>query len=414
MNKNFRKWFLVIVGGVGYTALIAATYIASMQYVLFQSATGFSDAQMGQIAEIVGMVALAGYLFGGVLSDFFRTKTLMLISHWSAPVLLLYMSTFPQYKIVLVVEIALAFFAIFTYWSPMAKFISDLGPVEEEGKRYGFFYAAASVSGTLIGIFAASLSSRFDGVVAMRIVYYVYAGLNFWVGLAIAVCYKPQAIIGEANANDKFQFKYVLQVLKMPSIWLIGVMGFAGYMTGKIMVYVTPYLQDAFGISLSQATLINAIVSYGVAVVVSPVAGALVDKLKSASKVLLIMLVAFVITLVVLMLTPASAAFTPIIIAFAILSAAFYAIDQTNWFTPLSEISVPETARGTVIGVTSVMMFSSDAFMYNIFGSFLEENGVAGYAKIFSTTLVIALVGLVATIILRKSLSNANARNKGE
>lgn len=405
MSRNVHKWILVLLGGVGYTALIAATYVASMQYVLFQSATGFSDVQMGKIAGVVGTMALIGYLFGGVLSDMFKTKTLMIISHWAAPALLLYMSTFPQYNIVLIVEIALAFFAIFTYWSPMAKFVSDLGPVEEEGKRYGFFYAAASISGTLIGIFAASLAARFDGVTAMRVVYYVYAGLNFIVGLAIAMLYKPRVGTGESSADDKFQFKYVWQVLRIPSVWLIGIMGFAGYMTGKIMVYVTPYLQDSFGISLSLATLINAIVGYGVAVVMSPVAGIMTDKFRSASKVLLMMLIAFIISLIVLIVTPTQAAFTPIIIVVAVLAAAFYAIDQTNWFTPLSEINFPETARGTIIGITSVMMFSSDAFIYNIFGSFLEKDGNAGYSKIFFTTLAIAVVGAAATIILRRYLA---------
>lgn len=405
MGNNFKKWILVLMGGVGYTALIAATYVASMQYVLFQSATGFSDVQMGEIAGVVGIVALLGYLFGGVLSDFFKTKTLMLISHCAAPALLIYMSTFPQYRIVLIVEIALAFFAIFTYWSPMAKFVSDLGPVEEEGKRYGFFYAAASISGTLIGIIAASLASKFSGEEAMRIVYYIYAGLNLTVGILIALLYKPNAGSNESSADDKFQLKYVWQILKMPAIWLIGIMGFAAYMTGKIMVYVTPYLQDSFGVSLSLATLINAVVNYGVAVVMSPVAGMLTDKFRSASKVLYFMLLAFAATLIALVLIPAESIFTAVVVIIAVLVAAFYAIDQTNWFTPLSEISFPDSARGTVIGIVSVMMFSSDAFMYNVYGAYLENYGSAGYPRIFIVTLAITVVGIAAAFILRKRLA---------
>ena len=408
--KQKTNWLLVVLGGVGYTALIGASYVANLQYVLFQAATGFSDAEIGAIVGVVGSVALVGYLFGGVLSDFMKTKTLMVLSHFAVPVLLFFLLGMPNHRTFMIIEFGLAFFSIFTYWTPMAKFVSDLGAPEDEGKRYGFFFMASSITGFLVGLVAAYFIRHFDAVVALRNVFLVYMGLNIITGLAIIFSYKEQAVEGEASLDDKFQLKYVWQALKMPAIWLIGIMGFAAYGTGKAMVYLTPYLQDCFGLPLETVQILSSVSAYGIAIFMSPVAGMLTDKMKSATKLLRIMLVGFIITCVAVYLVPVQASFSWVLIVCLCLGAAFYAVDQANWFTPLSEISFPSQVRGTVIGIVSVLEFSGDAFLYNVYGNMLENNGLeAGYKMIYMNIGIIAVVGLLAGVILKKYTRKDNA-----
>ena len=142
----------------------------------------------------------------------------------------------------------------------------------------------------------------------------------------------------------------------------------------------------------------------------SPVAGMLTDKMQSATKLLRIMLVGFIITCVAVYLVPVQASFSWVLIVCLCLGAAFYAIDQANWFTPLSEISFPSQVRGTVIGIVSVLEFSGDAFLYNVYGNMLENNGLeAGYKMIYMNIGIIAVVGLLAGVILKKYTRKDNA-----
>lgn len=406
--NSFKRWSLVVIGGIGYTGLIGAAYVVTMQYALFQAATGFTDTQMGMIGSLVGAVALCGYLFGGVLSDFLKTKSLLLISHLLPPVLLMIMSTLPKYNTVLVLQFALAICSIFTYWSPMAKFVGDLGPREQEGRRYGFFFASASISGTLIGIVASYIAKNLDTVTAMRAVYYMYGGINVLVAMAILFLYKPENKMGTESADDRFQFKYAMQVLKTPAIWLVGIMGFGSYMAGKVMVYSSPFMVNVFSADVATVTLINAFASQGIVVLLAPIAGMLTDKLHSAVRVVSYMLMGFGLCLICFLLLPREAGFFPVVVVLVMLVAASRAIAQANWLTPVSEVPVPRQAKGTAIGIASVMMFSSDSFMYMIFGNLVDTHGADGFTYIFASTAAIVFVALIAAMILRKKVLRAS------
>lgn len=408
--SSFTKWLLLITEALSYSAVMFSAYVVSYIYVLFQSATGFSAVQLGQIASVVGIVALVGYIFGGILADLLPPKVLLIVSHLAVPGLVLYLSTFPSHGTFMLLQAVLGFIAIFLYWTPISKFVKSLGSAEEEGKRFGFFFAVASVSSTMVGLLAVFLTARMSGTQAMRIVYFYFAAINLLEAVALFFLYHPEESVDEgAGEEGKFRFSHVFLILSKPSIWLMGIMGFSAYMTGKMMVYITPYLQTSFGLSLSTATLINAVVNYGVAIFMSPIAGMLTDKLKSASKVLLLMLIAFAGITWALLIIPAKPMFTPLLIGFAVLIAVCFSIDQTNWFTPLSEITIPAAARGTATGIASLMMFCSDAFAYNLFGGFLDDYRTAGYHIIFWVIFGFTLIGIAATLLLRRLIAKGRA-----
>ena len=395
---------LILTGGIGYNALMTTGYIIQGYYSLFQQGTGFTDSQLGFLASIIGTLAIFGYFFGGVLADIFKTKFLMILSYIGGAACAIYMSTMPSYGIFVVLEILCSIFVIFTYWSPMAKFVRSLGPRSQEGKLYGFFYTGVGIGGAVAGFIVAGITARMDGVAGLKALLWIYAGMAVVAALAMIFLYKNPTN-EETDEGDKFKLKYVLSILRMPEIWLLGIAGAAGYLINVANAYYAPLLEDTFGVSLAIVTAIATFRSFVIRLIIAPTSGAIIDKVKSSTKVMLYMMFAMLILMVIILVMPWNPSWAILAIAILILLAITYNMLTPTWFTPLSDIGIPDVMRGTAVGVTNAMIFCTDAFMYAVASNMIAKNGTAGLRALFIIILAAALVGIVCIIVIRKRIA---------
>lgn len=411
MRTEYSKTSVVILiffGGLGYAVLQGIGYFNHTYYSLFQEGTGFDDVQIGTLMSIIGILALIGYAFGGILADKFNIKMLMILSHTMGFIVAFAMAMRPGYSIMLILQTLISIFCIFTYWSAMALFVRSLGGVENEGKLYGFFYMACGIGGAVTGFIATAIIARTDAVTGYRSLLFLYAGLNLLVAIIIGIFYKTPDK-SSLSEDDKFQLKYVLDVLKMPEIWLLGIAGFAGYLINVITSYFNPLLTTSFGVSVGTMTLLATIRSYIVRLSINPISGIVIDKMKGSLSLMRTMLICMLVAVGIVMVLPWDPNYKVIAIAIMITLAIIYNFLSPTWFTPLTDIGIPDKMRGTAVGITNAIIFSSDAFMYNVAGHMIDANGTQGYTMLFGMIGAFAIVGIICVVVLKKRIAAKKA-----
>lgn len=398
-----QRWILLITSGIGFQGLMFAAFLVSNYYSLIQEATNFSDIELGNLASICGIVALVSYLFSGVLADIFKPKTLIVFSYSLSIVALGFFLTLPSFGIISLLQFVLAFAGVFTYWSACAKFVRSLGPISEEGRNYGIFYAVVGISGVIAGFISSAVTSSYDAATGLRAMLTIWIIMQIIGMLGLVLFYKNIEVEHTAE-EDKFQFKYILDILKTPEIWLMGIVGFAGYLTTCVMAYLSPLLINNFGVSLVTMTILATLRSQLARVIAAPISGTLIDRFKSATKVMFMMLCAFLVLMVILLMIPWTAQYVVIAIAILLLLGLLYNSTTTCWFTPLTEIGIPDNMKGTAYGIACFMTFLPDAFFYKLAGNVITDYGDAGYRYLFSGVTVVVVIGILAVMYLRKRI----------
>lgn len=83
-------------------------------------------------------------------------------------------------------------------------------------------------------------------------------------------------------------------------------------------------------------------------------------------------------------------------------SRSFYFKLSTCLYTPVAEGRIPIAMTGTVMGVASAIGYSSDIWLYNLCGRWLDKLGNAGYTNIWYFTAAGGLMMIVMAMQLNK------------
>lgn len=405
-----RKLFLLVVAGIGQQSFMSGAYFFTYYYALFKEGMMLTDIQIGTIGSITGIIAVIGYLFGGILSDFFKTKTLMAIAYFLGGSAMIAMSLCPPYRFLLMIQLIIIIAFIFVYWCSMAKYIYSLVDAKTQGQTYGTFLMLAGASGIVSGVITSYIISKIGSVAGVKMLYILYGTLIIFAGIVLLLFYKPsKEDLDVANfEEDKFQLKYILDILKMPEIWLVGIMGFSGFLFCLMCTYISPILTEYFGSSIAFVTFFSTIQIQVLRLIVTPVAGKVIDKTSSMS----IMKIAFAMYLLIMLgfiLMPWNPNFKVLCIIIVLITSVLYHCSTPTWFTPYNEIGIPLKMRGTAIGIGSAILFSSEAYIYIIAGKLITNYGEKGYRYLFLGTIVCAIIGFITATVLQRRIDKKKA-----
>ena len=407
-NKlSARSLLLILVAGFGYQVLNGSAFLINSYYTLFANGMQLTNTQVGTCMTMVGIVTTFGYLFGGILGDIFPTRLLMIVSHGGVATCLFIMMTLPGYKELLILEFFLGFFAIGTYWGAMTRFIKSLGSPAMEGKLYGLFYGCCGLSGSVIGFIVAGIVAHSGDVTGLRSLLMLFAGVNILAAVVIFLFYRGYKPI--ADDSEKFRLSDLIEVLKMPDVWIVGCITLCAEMIYSVMAYVAPMLQDSFAVSAAVITIVVTIRVHCCRLITSPVSGVLVDKLKSPLRVLKYAMIASVIIVGIITVMPWKPAFAAIAIIAVILMAILFNLSTTCWFTTVTEIGVPERVRATAVGLACAITFSGDMWTYAVGGKLVDKFGDMGYRYYFIMCLVFFVIGLILIRVAQNRIKKRQA-----
>ena len=96
----------------------------------------------------------------------------------------------------------------------------------------------------------------------------------------------------------------------------------------------------------------------------------------------------------------------------AILVTVSSYLNSSALYTPVTEARVPLKYVGTVLGFASTLGYSTDAWIYNVCGGWIDNYGDVAYNYIFMLQAFGAAIMIISGILLAKLYKKAQAKEE--
>ncbi len=401
-------WRLIILAVAG-SLIYGLPYFRTYYYDAYLEAYNLTNTQMGSLGAMFGVFGMISYLFGGVVADFISTKKLLSISLILTGVAGFAHLFATNYSMLLVIYLVWGFTALFAFWPALLKGIRSLASPDEQGKAYGFMEAGRGVMNavhlaialaiiTSITNAKGSASGLNGGIVFYSVVVIV-------LGVLVFLFFKDPE---ESEKSERFNFKQVLTVVKLPQVWILCLILCCTYVMNMSYAYFNPYATSALGVAMVGGTIVTIMADY-IRPFASVGGGVLADRI-GRSKIMAVCFGIMALGTFAIALFP-----TMSVPVFVVLCAIVYVGMYCNYgivFSLMEDGGVPMEVSGTAIGLISTIGYLPEVVCPAAAGIILDTYSVTGYKYYFIAVAVVMLVGIVGVVIWNRSIKNMKSLGK--
>ncbi|MBH6948908.1 MFS transporter [Clostridioides difficile] len=416
MNKKTKLILQLFVLGMCWAVIYSLAFIQYLLYDPLKEALGCSNAQLGLLMTIFGLGNIFGAPIGGWLADRFDYKKLFSLSLLFNGILSFIFAINLNYSFAIIIWIGLALAALVMNYPSHIKIVRMLADDENQGKIFGFNEAFVGVGSIIINAVFLYIFGKFVGAtVGMR-------GVVIAIGVVSIICSVVSWFIlkdvgtrsdESDEVEEKLSSKDFFIVLKSPETWMLGIGIFAVYSFAVTMSYFTPYMTAVLGGTVALSGVLSIIRIHGLRLVGAPFGGWLSDKIKSVSKVLIIVYVVGIMTLVLFMKLPYNTSITIFVFLTFVVGFVVY-MGKGSYYAVSSELNIPRKYSATTVGIAAALGFSPDVFLFALAGHWLDTYGNKGYTYLFTFQLVILVIGILGSMMVlrykkKKDINTVNA-----
>lgn len=408
-NKTFsrvmlKKYYVIFVLTLSMIVYFIP-YIAIDYYNQFIEAYALTDSQLGSLMTYFGMTAVPGYFIGGWLADKFNPKKMVIASCVGTGLVAIAVAFVSSYEVLLVLHLLYGITGTVLNWGAYLKIIRMLGEDDEQGRLYGVSDISYGLFGLIIEyvIVALTVTYLVDHPMGFKFAILVYAGLSILFAIWIYFVVPDTKGKKIEDDEDKIRLSLILKVLKMPIAWYVGLFTMGYFIIRSSISYLNPYLTDAFGMNVALATSLIWTFRMAIPMFMSPFGGYIRDRLGGrATPVVMIGASGAFIFLIALALVPMEQALMYLVVALGFFILACTGFVSSCLYTPLTEAKVSIAYTGTIFGIASAVGYSTDLWLYNLCGTWIDNLGNDGYTNIWYLTAGGAAIMLVTGSLLWK------------
>lgn len=400
-SKLMRNKFRFIILVVSASLIYGLPYFRSYYYDAYCNVYNLTNTQIGSLGSIYGIFGLVSYLFGGILADRISTKKLISFSLIGTGLGGLLHLAKPSYFILLCIYGLWSITSLLTFWPAFIKGIRLLANPDEQGKAFGLMEGGRGVVNALhlaaaLAIFGVITKSANDAAGIYGVVLF-YSITIIVLGILTFIFLKES----ENEISEKFDYKNIIKVLKLPTVWLITLILCASYTMNMSFYYFTPYATNVFKTTAVLGAILTMLSQY-VRPFASSAAGFIGDKI-SCAKVLMIGFAVMVIGTALAIYTPGKESNIPfLIIACIIIYVAMY-WNYGVIFSLLEEGSIPIELSGAAVGFISTLGYLPEVIVPFAAGATLDAfDGPTGYRYYFTGVIVLLIIGFITTLVWSK------------
>jgi sugar phosphate permease len=401
-NKNFKKYLTLFVLGLAGSIIFRIPFLRENYYAAMQEAMNVSNAQLGLLMGVYGIINLILFLPGGWAADKFSERNLITISCLATGGLGLCFATFPSFGVILIIHALFAITTNVTFWSACVRQIRDLGDDHEQGKLFGIWNAVKGSTSAFCGFATVPLFAWFgEGASGLRAVILFYSVVVIITGIVCWFLLEDTKHLKEKGTP--FKAKDMLEVIRMPSVWVAGLSVLCAWSIYIGYGMLTPYLSQVVGLGDSNVALLSALRANVLFALGGLIGGMLSDKFQSRIKFFGYTFIGMIIFTAAFLVIPPTKSFLPLIICFMIILGIFVYGALALYFAFMDELKVPKNLTGTATGVICIIGYAPDAFLYSLLGGFVDyAPGFRGYQYVFLYMILVGVIGFACTVILTK------------
>ncbi len=414
-----RRWltlFSLILAGEAIFGL--PFHITRFFRPTFVEVFGVSQTQLGVLGAIYGVVAMLSYLAGGVVADRYSVRGLLAFSLLITGASGLYLSTIPSLTQMGWLYAFWGASTILPFWAALIKATRSWGGDQQQGAAFGVLDGgrglfAAVLAMLALGVFALDMPSageaatREQQTLALQAVILAYTSACVVAAAFVWLFIPPSRPCEELPDNPGVALGKVLAVCKMPAVWLQAFLIMAAYSMYKGTDFYSQFARDVWGWSELNAAGLSAMSTWARPVAAIG-AGLLADRFCS-SRVLIGCFVLAGVAYVAMVLTPPG--YHPRwlppawLLWMSVLPASLGVFAMRGvYFALLEESHIPIEVTGTAVGVVSFIGFTPEIIMPLLGGWLIDHwsGGPTGYLTLYGFLAVVAMLGVLAAVALRR------------
>ena len=404
-EKMARNFWAIIIVAFGGAIIYGLPYFRYDYYDAYLEVYNLTDTQMGVFGSILGVFGMISYLFGGIVSDRFSTRTILTVSLIGTG-LGGFVHLLPLNFTALVCLYAFwGVSSLFAFWPCCIKAVRILSGSGDQGKAFGFFEGGRGIGAGLMAtgaVFAFKIGAgqMDDQVAGMRYAIIFYSVLTILMGVLVFFMVKDEKM----EKSDRVTFKGIGELLRMPAVWIIGFVTFCNYVFTLSMYYFTPYLTEILGATVTFAAALAA--SKRWFSLLGNVGGGIVTDKVGTGRMLLISFIVMAVGTVGMLLLPQNSGSIMIFTVLFVIVYIFYNVNYAMTWAMMDEGAIPERLSGSAAGLISTIGYLPEIFCSLLAGIMIDQNpGWEGYRNYFGFVTVMLVIGAVLVMIWIKHLN---------
>lgn len=408
LNKTLKEWLTLLAITMAGGSIFKISFMRDVFYIPMGEAFGVNHTQLGWMMTAFALTQFVSYLPGGWLTDIVSVKILIPVSLILSGLCGLWLSTFPSFPIVLLIQAVQGVTITLLFWQAMIKGTRLLGSKEEQGRLFGLLEGGRGFFSTIISFAALWVFDQYvDSQLGLKATMIFYGVVFIVLGFACYFLIEEDEVEGQLDA--KGALKGLAEVAKVPEVWLAGAIIFFGYSFYNGLGYLTPYLTEIQKVPVNVGAAIAIIRTYLIAFLAAPIGGILADKLGSTIKFLVYALLIGAGLTAAFILFPQGTTLIMIIAVMLILASIVMMIRGTYYATS-DEIKIPLYLAGSAAGVLSLVGNTPDLFIFTLYGNILDKYpGITGYKVVFGVMIGFAILGAISAFVLYRKVKAKNA-----
>lgn len=392
---------LVILTTAG-SLIYGLPYFRSYYYDAYLEVYHLTNTQMGTFGSIFGVLGAISYLFGGIVADMISPRMIMSVSLILTGAAGLLHLTNPSYGMLVLIYLIWGFTSLFAFWPALLKGLRGLAAENEQSKAFGFMEGGRGIINALhlaITLAVFNFFSKTAGNLAgLNGVITFYSIVVILLGILTFLLMKNDK--EQTKKGEKLSFRQVIDVLKMPAVWILSLILCCTYTMNISMFYFTPYATASFGITATAAAVVTMMAQY-IRPISSIGGGILADRL-GRSKMMFIGFIFMGISTAVLVLFKNVS--IPLFIGLCILIYLAMYLNYGVVFSMMEEGGVPAHVAGTAIGVVCTLGYLPEVICPVLAGHVLDTYTELGYKYYFMGVAVVMFIGIIALILWNRYL----------
>jgi len=402
----FEKWLTMALLCLSGSIIFWMPFFSEIYYVPMQNAFGFSKTQMGVLSSTFGFMSLVGYFPGGWLADRISPRKLITFALAITAVSGFVFATLPSFEVCLVLYGFWGISTAFIFWSAMIKATRNWGGKDEQGHAFGaleggrnFVDLASSTIVLAIFAYRGSDDAALSEIILLLSLSTLVLAMAVWTIMKDRITPQDQ-VQKESMAPTMAD---VIEVLKLPIVWLISLIIMTAYSGLWGAIYFTPYATEVFALGVVWGGAVG-VGKYWLAAIAAIIAGLIADKIGAAKAVLGCFVLMTAGFLVFGLIPGGPDLVLLLIINVAVISSAVYAL-RGIYFSLLEQGCIPIAVTGTATGIISVIGYTPDVFLPALAGVILDANpGAEGYQNLFLFISVLSFLGLIAAYVVYRKI----------
>jgi MFS transporter, GlpU family, inner membrane protein len=412
-SRNFVTLITIILAGesIFFLPFVLARIFRPTLLKVFD----VTNLQLGVAFSVYGIVAMLSYFFGGPLADKFSARKLMAVALWATALGGLLMASLPSKEILIGLYGYWGLTTIFLFWAAMIRATREWGGDNFQGRAFGYLEGGRGLTAALIGTLALVIFSLFVGGEegaalvssdrrdSFQLVILTTSLIVFLIGWLVWL-YLPKGNSGTQVARKSVSAAQVLEVMKMPAVWMQGLIIICAYVGYKSTDDYSLYANQVLGFDEIKAAGIGTATLW-MRPVFAVLAGILVDRYQGA----VVAIWSFILMSVGSFIIFLGVFESMVPLALVLLSSTLVGVYGIRgiYFALMKESAIPLAATGTAVGIMSVVGFTPDVFMSPLMGYLLDTfPGAPGHRYVFLVLALFATLGFSISVVFKRIVSD--------